>query len=548
MEKHYPTITNSKQIPSALSTTISTPFIDAYENVTKEFDQFYGFISKVMSPRRTQPQGAGIDIDNKKIHKTLPKNTTKIRQEMDRRRNISTNSSLLTPMMERHSLVTSPHNQDTLSSTSHYASIPTLDRRRRQNDYPPPRPMTLTPNTIRTASSICLQPNEDDIEDDPMTSTYIHSPHRAIHKTLNGTTITPTRSFQPSPFKNRHNSNDITTTCPPSPSLMLHNHLLDESRRLEQLQRNVLLVQQQSLALSSSSVTTQRQRDIQNTTRQIYESPTDTGIPSTRQQHRHPLYHDSPSCAIPPLVSPPTNEPKNVPVYRQQQPKICTHYSPQKSKPSSTMTKASNKVAYLPAKRSNYMPTTSPILQHVSSSLPPSHKDESNNEQQYQMDKLLDDIPKAQLRSTETITTPNGSRIRNKIWDEIHGGSNTPSSPQQQTPPNEINVDKRKKRKSINSNDDESFWISNTEPDDQHSRQRQQCSNSNNFNSRKMENPLTNRLEKAKSIDYEKRHYNTNNNTRPKQQNRYYPADFFGELSHTLKNKVTMTESETSDE
>lgn len=46
----------TKQMLPAPSDAIATPFVDAYENVSKDFDQFYDYISNVMSPRRTQSQ------------------------------------------------------------------------------------------------------------------------------------------------------------------------------------------------------------------------------------------------------------------------------------------------------------------------------------------------------------------------------------------------------------------------------------------------------------------------------------------------------------
>lgn len=49
-----------KQLPSTPSRSLSTPFMAAFRHATKsvnqEFDQFYGYVSQVMTPRRSQQQ------------------------------------------------------------------------------------------------------------------------------------------------------------------------------------------------------------------------------------------------------------------------------------------------------------------------------------------------------------------------------------------------------------------------------------------------------------------------------------------------------------
>ncbi|CAO3599757.1 unnamed protein product [Absidia cylindrospora] len=83
---------------------MSSPFIDAFRtahsNATKEFDQFYDYVSQVMTPRRSQQQA-----NNNTIHKTTPKTTKKIRQELNRQ-HYNKNATSWASNLDQHSLLT----------------------------------------------------------------------------------------------------------------------------------------------------------------------------------------------------------------------------------------------------------------------------------------------------------------------------------------------------------------------------------------------------------------------------------------------------------
>ncbi|SAL94971.1 hypothetical protein [Absidia glauca] len=511
-------------MPLATSDTIATPFVDAYENVSKDFDQFYDYISNVMSPRRTQSQRT-VNNSSNKVIKTAPKNTTRINQELDRRRNLNSKSSQLTPLMERHSLTASSRED---YPTNRYIGSPTSNSRRRsQQDYPPPRPMTLTPNTIRTTSSrgICFQQDDSEEESDHTKNVYIDSPHRATGSGIPTTTKTPIRMFDYSPIK--RTADDLATDCPPSPSLVLHNHLLDESRRLEQLQRNVLLVQQQSLALSNSGASSTSRQLFQHATEHLdlsYKHPTDM-LKSPYPSHRRDMWSYHQTSSIPARTlshrsrESPASSSSNVPSHHHQQRYSSTQL---KTIPKTTENSVKEKAHQSPPAKSHHV------------SLHPTHlsrQEESAQQKQppqNSMEELLSDIPKAQLRPTKTVTTPNGSRIKNRFWEEIHDSKTKSASPRHHLSHNPIQPTSRK-RKSLDN--DESFWIiaENDHGNDNYQQQQYIDRSIRQQHSKSSDGQVT-----TNQRTNEEKFHSPNAKLQ-----RHYPADFFEELSHTLKNKPT---------
>ncbi|CAO3588323.1 unnamed protein product [Absidia cylindrospora] len=462
-----------KQIPATPSRSISTPIIDAFrhahQNATREFDQFYGYISKAMTPRRSQQR----QQQQSQIHKTTPKNTTRIRQQLGHSYKAS---SSLTPLMANHSLQADRHNNE-----------PTWKRSRR--DYPPPRPMTLTPNTARTSSTTnnsLLQLDDDHIDDDH-SNVYLHSPQRS---TLTQTP-TPSRRHYESPFPLKRYATDPDATTPsssnlpplpPSPSMFLQDQLLDESRRLDQLQQHFDVVQQQCLALISGQQPHNSKRRRQQ--RHPYDDP------SSSLQSRF-YYNNRPSTT----TTPPRHgglRPPRLFEEEEEAPPPVIHSSPplpRFSIPSSQRTTTSPRTTLpIPIPSSLPLPTSPPTPPPPPPPPPPSQKDTSDHRN------VMNAIPKAKLKSAETITTPNGTRIKNKFWTEIHG------DPQQQQDDGDI-----------------SFWMH----DDQH----------------QPKNPLTNRLNQVKCIEQEENNHSPSPSPSPANNHRHYPADFFEELTHTLKGK-----------
>lgn len=266
--------------------------------------------------------------------------------------------------------------------------------------------MTLTPNTIRTTSSrsTCLQQDDSEEELDHTKNVYIHSPHRATGSGILTSTMTPTRMFDHSPIQ--RTTDGLATACPPSPSLVLHNHLLDESRRLEQLQRNVLLVQQQSLALSNSGASSTSRQLFQHNTEYLnlsYKSPTNI-LKSPHSFHRRDTLPHHQTSSIPArtlehrsLESPALSSP-NVLSHHHQQQSLST---PPKPIPK-TMTKSVKDKAHQASEAPQAKPHRDPL--HSTHLSRPEESSQQKQPLRSSMEELLNDIPKAQLKSAKTVT------------------------------------------------------------------------------------------------------------------------------------------------
>ncbi|KAI8093768.1 uncharacterized protein BX664DRAFT_358166 [Halteromyces radiatus] len=534
------------------SKTNVSPFLDAcrtaHENATKEFDQFYGYISKVMTPRRSQQQQ-----NNRinKIHKKTPRITSRIKQELEQRHNTTKNSSSLTPLMERQSLATQPITfmHDTPNTSNRYITSPTTYRHRRQQDYPPPRPMTLTPETIRTSSTNnnnLILDADNDMEEDRYQgrrNTYIHSPHRTAPSSSRSST-TPSRLFN---YSSIINNEDIVASCPSSPSVVLHDQLLDESRRLELLQQKVLLVQQQSSLLANFTTTTtttnvspsyERTALFKNKSLDQLDEPITTSVPSTHSsQYANPSrssatkYYPTPTSSLTQTTNVPKQSLSSIPSPPPPPPPVFTTSTPLtvpiSSFPSDqnprhpVFSAPSAKLASYSTSLSTPIPSNRSSIHHTSKTEPGLIPSSSPLGQQKQtMTNVLSDIPKAKLRSAETITTPNGSRIKNKFWSEIHGSKNDTSS--------SFDASQRKRK---NLEDEELFWMNK---DDQ-----------------PKESQWKDRLEKVKTLDQEL--YQANDKYTQWQQDEQqrhiqsrafslqhkpHPSDLFEELSHTLNQQA----------
>lgn len=170
-----------------------------------------------------------------------------------------------------------------------YISSPTS--RSQYKHHPPPRQMTLSPNTIVTCRSIddAFSQQEGDVSDhSTAVNAYLPSPHRStITRSPSRFTVltTPSRFFQSSssPLEANRTPGSIISPCPTSPSVVLRDKLVDETRRLEQLQHNVLLVQQQSFALTGSRQNPKNVFSVRASTQSL-----STGANSGKR-HTHPF-------------------------------------------------------------------------------------------------------------------------------------------------------------------------------------------------------------------------------------------------------------------
>ncbi|SAL98585.1 hypothetical protein [Absidia glauca] len=408
---------------------------DARTSAAKEFDQFYGYLANALSPRRS---------------------------DLDQRR--STSSSSLTPMMDRHSLLTGSEGlqfRDRFEETDIEDRCISSPTSRSQYKYhPPPRPMTLSPNTIPTCRSDdnVLSQKEGRLESaDPLdhstaANTYLPSPHRStIARSPPRSTFstTPFRPFQSSssPLKVNRTPGSTTTLCPSSPSVVLRDKLVDETRRLEQLQHNILLVQQQSFALTGSSKIPKNVSSVGASTQLLFTDensgkrhthpftatiksttptrPDKASILPTPPTSVHSLQSDRKLARdfeqIPPPPPPPppiftTSTPLGSPTvpHRPLHPVFSTQ--PQKSQ----MSSISPPPTAMHNTPSGLIPSSSPIPPPPSTCASKLPRTSPQGQQKALLRDVLNDIPKARLRCSKIITTPKGSRIKNKVWDEIH--------------------------------------------------------------------------------------------------------------------------------
>ncbi|ORX43574.1 hypothetical protein DM01DRAFT_314112 [Hesseltinella vesiculosa] len=252
----------------------ASPLLDALRSVqrttNKEFENIHGYMTSILSPRRSQ--------QTTEMHK------------------LANPSSMKTPKLGIHP--TMDVNDLEINRGIH---SPTKLPSRRIPDYPPPREMTLTPNTVRSHSifnnsSTNTTPRHSQSSDDndqlaqdqepeleqsdtpkppgndktrlgysehvsPLPSPrqplgYARRPplspepfgrspsHRRIIDTSpyrQSITSSPgsLRETPPPPL-----SRPSLYTNPASPSARLHDRLLDESRRLDQLQKDILAIKQ----------------------------------------------------------------------------------------------------------------------------------------------------------------------------------------------------------------------------------------------------------------------------------------------------------------
>ncbi|CAO3651361.1 unnamed protein product [Cunninghamella blakesleeana] len=91
---------------TATKTSYVSPFIDKFkttqDNANKEFDQFYTYLSKAVTPRRSEYTSNRLLNQSHKIYKPTPKNTSRIRQDLQLNNNKrDNNSTSLTPLLEK---------------------------------------------------------------------------------------------------------------------------------------------------------------------------------------------------------------------------------------------------------------------------------------------------------------------------------------------------------------------------------------------------------------------------------------------------------------
>ncbi|KAI9301826.1 hypothetical protein BJ944DRAFT_131049 [Cunninghamella echinulata] len=325
----------------------------------------------------------------------------------------------------------------------------------RQN-IPPPRPMTLTPNTQRTSSTrqSLLQssfPEEEEdneqLDEERLYSNIYYSPLRISNQPssfFNTTNIHNNNSFIEtdhvlhSHHQNSHLSNHH---YPSSPSTVLHDRLLDESRRLDKLQQDILFIKKQSSLLANYGSLSKQQHE--------KEEYGEGGIDITMKS---PIGHIQPSKSTSSIMyhtrnninnnndnnkrhntygashlhntiynnNNNNNNNNNKRKFNQEHTHSMTPYSIQHVPPS-TSTPLSSYISS-PSISTPHFKTKS--QKKFSSEEDDRHhnreKTTINDSQQDKMNYLLSDISKAKLKSTKIISTPNGSRIKNKFWSEIH--------------------------------------------------------------------------------------------------------------------------------
>ncbi|KAI8329650.1 hypothetical protein BC941DRAFT_442483 [Chlamydoabsidia padenii] len=385
--------------PTKRSSSFVDDCRDAREDAAKEFDQFYGYIAKALTPTRS-PRQPCAKKDRAMIHKSTPKRLP--------RQNVST---LLTPMMEQLVTDNSRHLFD--ETNNRHVLSPS-----RYPNYPPPRPMTLSPTSVQTPNSNSSLFFQQQDEDDISAIVYLRSPER----------LAPS---PPSPIRKSQYTSGIT--CPSSPSILIRDQLIDESRRLKQLSHSILLVQQQSFALTKSKkvirTTANQQRLFLDRSRRQKE---DGNVSSPFQST-----NNSKDASFPLRPYPTPNSIHPLGSVRKQ-----SHSSPRPMFTTSTPLGSPilpHQSLDLPVFLSNSLSSTSniPLIPKTTTKSGPIPSSSPISSRSTAPQKVLNntpsDIPKARLRSSEFITTPKGGRIENKFWEEIHHHVEKPSmSPSQE--------------------------------------------------------------------------------------------------------------------
>ncbi|ORZ26142.1 hypothetical protein BCR42DRAFT_20484 [Absidia repens] len=328
-----------------------------------------------------------------------------------------------------------------------------------------------------------LLQQQNDFEDNYRTNISARTPHRSTSITKHmhsiNTSINSSRLLYSTPNrKTMHLDPSVSPTlCPSSPSVILQDHLQEESQRLEQLQHDIFVIQQRSFTLShfgspsllsdqrlfttsesqknsglidtNSYLSPSRQRQRQKQQRQYPYPTTKKHLYQNKEYTHHLGTTDAPECHPTSTThqrtqteSPVSYRPSNPhPVFttstplgspstthqsleRQQHPLFSTLSSRLLSSPAPAQKKTTRSPTDITT-HSHLIPSSSPTF-HPSNSTPsPSHQQDIMND-------LLSNVPVVQSRPCENINTSNINQNTNKFRGEVRRVNNELLSPTQQ--------------------------------------------------------------------------------------------------------------------
>ncbi|CAO3599756.1 unnamed protein product [Absidia cylindrospora] len=338
----------------------------------------------------------------------------------------------------------------------------------------------------RDKDRVPLLQQQSDFEDDHRTNVSVHTPHRstAITKHMHSinTSTTSSRLLYSSPTgKTMHLDSSVSSTmCHSSPSVILQDHLQEESQRLEQLRHDIFVIQQQSFTLSHfgspSPLSVQRLFTTGESQKSSNLTNTNSYLPPSRQRQRQqqqqqqlypitkeplyqikeyiphrdttdaPEYHPTSTTQSETTVSyhPPaphpeftTSTPLGSPstthqsLERQQHPLFSTPSSvPVQKKITRSPTDITTHSHLIPSSSPTFHPSNSTLC------LPR----QQTQIQQEMMNHILDNISIAQSRPCENITTSNVNQNTNKFKGEIRKVNNESLSSSQQQHQHHMNT------------------------------------------------------------------------------------------------------------
>ncbi|KAI8064604.1 hypothetical protein BC940DRAFT_305495 [Gongronella butleri] len=431
----------------------ATPLLGVLQTIrrtaNRDFESIHDYVSNIFSPRRSQGN-------------TTVKTAV---QPQDRQPQVASPTPVRAPR---------PTHREEADVYSRSPSSRSTRSRPRVPDYPPPRAMTLTPSSVRSQAvsltsdtltsshpgtperhPVRSQEQQQAIQhhgqprrpSTPMDHTRRSSRSRAVQASSGARMDSPVRrtslatmtpdtrlaASYTSPYASSSSGMASPSrggtyspvTAPGSPSAVLHDRLVDESRRLDQLQRDMAVIKQQSVILASYASPT-RPPAPSNTSNTSKTSNT----PDSRLSPRRTLlrstsasFHDN---TLPDRHASYASSPRRPPK-RAHSSLGLTSPSPLQNRIHPVDIRVPPPPAISSTKSQRPPRPPSPLPQPPAESPRPSkHRrvapfDEA--EKAATMNNLLGDLSKAKLKSTQVVQTPNGSRVRNRFWDEIHGSS-----------------------------------------------------------------------------------------------------------------------------
>ncbi|KAF7732883.1 hypothetical protein EC973_000159 [Apophysomyces ossiformis] len=270
--------------------------------------------------------------------------------------------------------------------------------------------------------------------------------HSAQNYDMTPNTMPRSPSDRYAPPRTRYPSSLPEAFFGKDPSIALSKKLEDESDRMEKLATTLRDIRRQTCYLANSNLTLEENCELTSNT--TYHRPalsshhTHSQTSHSEKQSLHASYPTSASEPLKPEFS--------VLSVNAAHPTIPSHIPPPPPPPPPPATSNGSHLVRASVKLDE-------SKENINSHQQRTPKQVTTSTPKRAMNDVLNDIPKAKLRSTAVIRTPNGSEVVNRFWKEIHGSNNKKRSNESlvaSTPETDSNILTRKSTWAM----DDGFW------------------------------------------------------------------------------------------